>query len=212
MRASNKIVLASNNLHKFLEFKALLAEYPEIQLVPANELLRNADKIGRTETGDTYEQNSAAKARLTNLGTHYPALADDSGLEVAALNGAPGIKTARYAISRAGETQDQANIQKLLKDLQGQTGSSRAAKFVCVLSLVMEGVIIQGRGELNGTLSESPRGKNGFGYDPIFFPEGEKRTLAEMSDDEKNRISHRFRALQDLFQQLRKRGVVLAKP
>lgn len=212
MRASNRVVLASSNLHKFLEFRQLLLDFPEIELVPAHELLRNADKIGKVEQGLTYEENSAAKARLTNQGTHYPSLADDSGLEIASLEGRPGVRSARYALPRAGETQDQANIKKLMQELHNKRGDDRNAQFVCVLSLAMEGVLIHAKGVLKGRILDAPRGQGGFGYDPIFVPEGDTRTLAELDAAEKNRISHRARALQELLRQLQVRGMNLAKP
>lgn len=189
-----------------------MSTYPQIQLIPAQEILRNADKLAASEKFDTYEENAQGKARLANHGSHYPALADDSGLEVLALGGRPGVRSARFALASAGKTQDGANTDKLLSEMKGKTGQERSAKFICVVSLVMEGIELSGRGELEGTILESPRGTEGFGYDPVFLPNGATKTLAEMSSEEKNQLSHRARALQDLFQKIQLRGVVFTKP
>lgn len=199
MRASSKIVFASTNLNKLQEMKALLAKVPGIELVSPVGLLRNAEKIGAVETFSTYAENAAAKARLVNQGCHYPALADDSGLEVFALDGRPGVRSAR-----------DFTPETLLSAMKGQT--NREARFVSHVALCIEGTLIQASGELTGTLTEAPRGKNGFGYDPIFVPTGETRTLAEMSQTEKNAISHRARAVEALMTEIARHGIQIAKP
>src|ERR1700758_2201566 len=117
MRLSNKILLATNNRDKFEEFKSLVAAYPEIDLALAGDVLRNTDKLRFVETHDTYLENAVAKARFVNLGAHYPALGDDSGIEVLALEGKLGVRSQRYAPAKAGMTQDQANNELLLKEL-----------------------------------------------------------------------------------------------
>lgn len=210
MRLSNKIVLASLNREKFDEFKSLLKAYPEIELIPAEQVMRNAEKLQFAETFETYLENATAKARLTNQACHYSSLADDSGLEVAALEGKPGVKSHRYAPPKAKLTQDQANLEFLLQELKGS--SNRAARFVCTLVLVIEGIQLTSTGILEGTLIDSPRGTNGFGYDPLFIPKGETRTLAEMTHEDKNRISHRAKAVHSLMHQVREHGIVFAKP
>lgn len=213
MRIAHQIVFASMNVDKYREMKALLSRFPDVDLVPPEGLLRNPEKIGLVENHATYLENAAAKARLVNQGCHYPALADDSGLEIAALGGKPGVHSHRYA-KLAGYPsridQDQANIQLALSETKGR--SNREARFVTSLALVIEGILVHATGTLEGSLAEAPRGKNGFGYDSIFVPKGETRTLAEMTETEKNALSHRARALDDLFAQLQSRGVTFARP
>jgi XTP/dITP diphosphohydrolase len=212
MRVCNQIVLASMNPHKFLEFRSLLTQHPEFEFLSIEGLIRNSDKLDLVETHDNYLENATAKARLANRGCHYPCLGDDSGLEVEALGGRPGVKTRRYATPKAGQSQDQANIEKLLSELQGKSASERQARFVATLSLVIEGVSISATGILEGTIAESPRGTHGFGYDPIFIPKGSQLTLAEMSTHEKNSISHRGRALSELLMIAKAKGIQFSKP
>lgn len=209
MRVSNKIVIATANNGKFDEFKALFRVYPEIQPAMGSEIIRNISKLGRAEIYDTYLENAIAKARLANLACHYPVLADDSGLEVDALGGKPGVHSARYAPFQPHLTQDQANTQLLLKEIG--TGP-RTARFVCTLVLLIEGIMLQSTGVMEGTIADAPKGTQGFGYDPVFIPRGSTRHLAEMSDDEKNAISHRAQALHALMTQIKANGIVLTKP
>jgi XTP/dITP diphosphohydrolase len=199
MRASPKIVFASTNYDKFREMKALVAKYPGVELISPDGLVRNADKIGVVETHSTYLENAVAKARLVNQGCHYPTLADDSGVEVFALDGQPGVRSAR------AWTPD-----SLLVAMKGQ--SNREARFVCTLALVIEGTLLTATGVLEGTILDSPRGTNGFSYDPLFVPKGETRTLAEMTETEKNQISHRAVALSKLMQECMASGIQFAKP
>ncbi len=218
MRLANKIVLASMNPDKFNEFTSLLkgySEQPDIELVPAEFVVRNAQKIGMVETFNTYLENASAKARLVNHASHYPALADDSGIEIAALGGKPGVRSHRFAKLPAGTlssrvNQDKANNDLLLSELKGK--SDRGAKFVCCVTLVIEGILINATGTLEGTIAEAPRGTNGFGYDPLFIPSGSTKTFAEMNDSEKNAVSHRRKAMDSLMLQVQARGIVFAKP
>lgn len=211
MRISPLIVLASTNRHKLEEFQALFATAePQLRIASVTDYLRNAAKIGKAEVHATYLENAAAKARLCNQGSHYPSLGDDSGLEILSLEGRPGARSHRYAVAKSGQSQDEANIQKVLMELKGSP--VREARFVCTLALVIEGVLLHATGVLDGTLTESPRGTYGFGYDSLFVPQGESRTLAEMSAGEKNKISHRARALDSLLTQVREHGIVFAKP
>lgn len=210
MRLANQIVLATLNEDKFDEFKALFSAYPEIELLKATRILRNPERLSHAERHDTYLENSMAKARLAHMGCHYPCLADDSGLEVQALEGKPGVRSHRYATPKAGKSQDDANNELLLSELKSAT--TRNARFVCTLVLVIEGILIHSTGVLEGTLLDTPRGSQGFGYDPLFVPKGQSKTLAEMSDAEKNSISHRAKALHDLMAQVKAHGIVFAKP
>lgn len=210
MRLSNKIVVATTNRDKFEEFKALFSAYPEIELIRMDEIVRNAGQLKFVEQYDTYLENVVAKARLANQATHYPVLADDSGLEVEALNWGPGVRSARFAKAKPGLTQDQANNELLLKELSGKP--SRNARFVCTLALIVEGVLLNATGILEGAMAEAPRGTNGFGYDPLFVPRGSNKSFAEMTDGEKNAISHRAKALHELMNQIKQHGLLLAKP
>jgi XTP/dITP diphosphohydrolase len=164
------------------------------------------------ETSDHYYDNAVAKARACNHGCHYPSLADDSGLEVDFLGGKPGIRSHRFAIPRAGETQDAANIKKLLEAMKGATDAQRDARFVCHLALVMEGKLIHAVGTLEGTIAREPSGEDGFGYDPVFIPKGQTLTLAELGSEIKNRISHRALAVGNLMEEIKQQEIVLARP
>ncbi len=212
MRKADILVLASANRHKYEEFKILFKNYPKIQIAPANEFIRNVDKLGLTETSDHYYDNAIAKARTCNHGCHYPSLADDSGLEVDALEGRPGVRSHRFAIPTKGQTQDQANNLKLLDELKKFPADKRGARFVCHLVLVMEGILVHTVGILDGTIATEIRGADGFGYDPIFIPRGETKTVAELGPDFKARLSHRALAVQNLMLEINKQEIVLAKP
>lgn len=210
MRLSNQLVLASLNRHKLEEFQSLFSSFPEISLVPAEKLLRNPDGLERVEQHSTYLENAVAKARLVNQGCHYPALGDDSGLEVRAFNGMPGVRSRRFAPPAPKKSQDQANIELLLSKLQGE--ENRSAVFTCTLALVIEGILIHASATLEGTITHTPNGTHGFGYDSVFIPTGSSKTLAEMTAAEKNEISHRSKAVKALMAQVKSHGVVFAKP
>ncbi len=218
MRLSHQIVLSSLNPHKWQEFQALFKPYPEVTIISPEGLIRNPEKLAFVETHPTYLDNAIAKARLTNQGCHYPALADDSGFEVEALDWKPGVRSFRYAKSPAGKPsfsraeQDQANTDLILSELKKVPHPSHRARFTCTLALTMEGMLIHSTGVLQGAWVDTPCGANGFGYDPIFVPDGAEKTLAEMRDEEKNAISHRARAVQDLMKQIKARGIIFAKP
>src|SRR5262245_25821845 len=134
MRKCQQVVLASTNRKKFEEIASLLMPYPSLELLPIQRLIRNADKLQLVEVYSTYRENAIAKARLAHHGCHYPILADDSGLEVEALGGRPGIKSHRYASAATTSSQDQANRAQLLEELAHQ--SNRRARLVCVLVLL----------------------------------------------------------------------------
>jgi len=187
-----KFVIATFNRDKAAEIHALLA-------LPDVELVALADWPGATapeETGDTLLANARIKARAATALTRLPAIADDTGLEVDALGGAPGVRAARYAGPQASYAD---NVAKLLRELAGVPEERRTARFrtVCYVAWP-DGTEMSADGVLAGTIIEAPRGTNGFGYDPVFLPKGETRTYAELSDEEKNAISHRARAVRVL--------------
>ncbi|HEY6898025.1 MAG TPA: RdgB/HAM1 family non-canonical purine NTP pyrophosphatase [Rhodocyclaceae bacterium] len=192
----NKLVLASNNAGKLKEFAQLLAPLG-IEVLP-----QSAFNVGEAEEPHvTFVENALAKARHCSLATGLPALADDSGLCVAALGGAPGVKSARYA----GEPKSDArNNEKLIADLQGV--ADRRAHFTCLLVLVRHADDPQpliAEGEWHGEIIAAPRGAEGFGYDPLFFVPELGQTAAELSHAEKNARSHRGQAVARLVERLR---------
>ncbi len=200
-----KIVLATGNMGKVREFAAVLAGF-ELEIVP-----QSAFNVAEAEeTGLTFVENAILKARNAALHTGLPALADDSGLAVDVLNGAPGIYSARYAGPGAG---DRANIDKLLAELRGVPSEQRIARFVCVLALLhhpADPTPLICQGSWDGVILTEPHGANGFGYDPVFFVPGENRTAAELKPADKNRLSHRGRALAQLAQALKLAPIPLA--
>ncbi len=190
-----RVVIATFNAHKTAEIRAIL---------PGLRLAALADFPGAApaeEDGATLEENAVKKALSAARFTGRPALADDTGLEVDALGGAPGVRSARYA----GEPADPAaNNRRLLAELAGLPAARRLARFATVMALASPaGEILISRGTLEGRITLAERGANGFGYDPLFELAGSARTLAELSDAEKNAVSHRARALAGLLPALR---------
>lgn len=187
------LVLASGNKGKIAEIGEMLPEFSVIGYKDAGL------DFEIEETGATFYENALIKAKAVSEALGLPALADDSGLCVNALSGAPGIFSARYA----GDGNDEHNIDKLLKELDGV--KDRSAKFVCSLVLYYpDGKIISAEGETNGEILFEREGKNGFGYDPIFYSADLKKSLGEASSKEKNSVSHRSRALKNLKEKLKK--------
>ncbi len=191
------IILATSNPGKVREFSAILTGL-ELTIRPQSDF--KVPEIA--ETGLTFIENALLKARNAAVHTGWPALADDSGLAVDALNGAPGLYSARYAGSDAD---DRANIVKLLDELRGVPPEQRTARFVCVLALVRHPadpipLICQGIWE--GVILNQSRGEGGFGYDPVFLVPTEQQTAAELEPEVKNRLSHRGQALAELRRQL----------
>lgn len=180
-----KIVFATNNAHKLKEVSAVLGEGYE--LVTLREVGITEDI---PETGATLDENASLKARYVYERTGLDCFADDTGLEVTALNGAPGVRSARYATDGHDFA---ANNAKLLRELEGK--EDRSARFRTVISLIRNGIEEQVEGIVEGTIATSLSGSEGFGYDPLFIPEGHNSTFAEMSAEEKNAISHRGRAV-----------------
>lgn len=195
---SPRLVLATHNEHKVGELRAILLAAGTVPGLLPDEVVGAArfTDVQPVEDGVTFEANALIKARALAAESGLPAVADDSGLAVDVLGGAPGIFSARWA-GRHGD--DRANLDLLLAQLGDIAPEHRRARFVCAAALVTpEGVEHVVRGELVGTLLTEPRGDGGFGYDPILQPEGHDRSCAELSADEKNAISHRgqaFRAL-----------------
>ncbi len=193
-----RIVLATGNPKKRLELERIL-DGLDVQIVPMTELALPEP----VEDGETFEANALIKARAACEGSGLPALADDSGLEVDALGGAPGVRSARYAGEAAD---DAANNQRLQEELASAPESQRTARFVCVAALVApDGRAWTTRGTMEGHIVDEPRGEAGFGYDPYFVVEGETRTNAELSPEEKDARSHRgaaFRAIRPLVEAL----------
>lgn len=187
-----KIVFATNNAHKLSEVGAVLGE--GYQLVTLREVGITEDI---PETGQTLDENASQKARYVWERTGLDCFADDTGLEVEALGGAPGVRSARYATDGHDFA---ANNRKLLAELEGV--SNRRARFRTVISLIEGGVERQVEGIVEGVIAESESGNEGFGYDPLFIPDGYDRTFADMSAEEKNAISHRARAVANLVKLL----------
>ena len=188
-----KIVFATNNAHKLSEVRAVLGE--GFELVTLREVGITEDI---PETGATLDENASQKAHYVYERTGLDCFADDTGLEVEALNGAPGVRSARYAT----EGHDfAANNRKLLHELEGKT--NRRARFRTVISLIRGGVEQQVEGIVEGRIATEEAGCGGFGYDPLFVPDGHMVTFAEMSADAKNAISHRGRAVAELVKLLR---------
>ena len=196
-----KVVLASKNRHKLEEISQITQKF-DMELVLQSELGVDIDV---EETGTTFEENSFLKAQAVMQATGLPALADDSGIAVDALNGEPGIYSARYGFDPTLD--DWGRLQLLLKNTEQVPDGRRQAQFVCVITLVTpEGQTLQARGEVHGELLRSPAGENGFGYDPIFYYPPYGKTLAQATPEEKNRVSHRAVALKVLYQKLKEAG------
>jgi XTP/dITP diphosphohydrolase len=191
-----ELVLASRNDHKVRELRALLSPHEVVPLPPGVEL--------PPETGESFADNAILKARAAANATGRPALADDSGIEAAALGGAPGVRSARYA---GEEATDEENLAKLLHEVPAE-GDRRVA-YACVLAYAAPGGelrLFEGRCE--GELAREPRGSGGFGYDPVFVPAdaGGGRTMAELTPEEKDAISHRGRAARAFLRWLERRA------
>ena len=196
-----KVVLASKNQHKLIEISRIL-EKLDIQLVLQSELGVDIDV---EETGTTFEENSFLKAQAVMQATGLPALADDSGIAVDALNGEPGIYSARYGFDDTLD--DWGRLLLLLKNTEHVPDGQRQAQFVCVITLVTpEGEVIQARGEVHGELLRQAAGQGGFGYDPIFYYPPFGKTFAEVTAEEKNQVSHRAVALKAMYEKLKEAG------
>ena len=196
-----KVVLASKNKHKLVEISKITEKFG-FDLVLQSELGVDIDV---EETGSTFEENSFLKAEAVMKATGLPALADDSGIAVDALNGEPGVYSARYGFDE--RLDDWGRLLLLLKNTEHVPDGERQAQFVCVITMVTpDGEVIQARGEIHGELTREARGENGFGYDPIFYYPPLGKTTAELSAEEKNKVSHRANALKVFYEKLKEAG------
>lgn len=192
-----KIILASRNLNKLLEVREILSELP----LEIEALIDYPDIPGIEETGATFAENAVIKAKEVFESTHILSIADDSGLEVDALNGAPGVLSARFA----GDHHDYSeNNRKLLAFLENTPKEERGAQFRCVAAIVGPGLKEIMEGIVRGRIIDEARGDKGFGYDPLFVPEGFDQTFAELGEGVKNRISHRALAFEKVKEVLKK--------
>ena len=196
-----RVVLASKNKHKLEEISKITEKFG-FELVLQSELGVDIDV---EENGTTFEENSFIKADAVMKATGLPALADDSGIAVDALNGEPGIYSARYGFDESLD--DWGRLLLLLKNTEHVPDGQRQAQFVCVITMVTpDGKVIQARGEIHGELLREARGENGFGYDPIFYYPPYGKTTAEMDPEEKNAVSHRGNALRVFNEKLKEAG------
>ncbi len=194
MKRPKKLIFSTNNEHKLEEVKAILEPY--YQILSLKDI---GDDTDIPETGETLEDNALIKANYLWNTYHMNCFADDTGLEVEALNNAPGVYSARYA----GEQKNsEDNVAKLLKELEAK--ENRKARFRTVIALIIEGKRYVFEGKIEGIITTSPRGNSGFGYDPVFQADGYDKTFAELTLADKNEISHRARAVQQLALFLRK--------
>ncbi|MBQ1734589.1 MAG: XTP/dITP diphosphatase [Lachnospiraceae bacterium] len=196
-----KVILASQNRHKLYEIQTILSRYG-MEVILQSDL--NLD-IEVDETGTTFEENSMLKAKAVMEATGLPAVADDSGLCVDVLGGAPGVYSARYGGPEYVTDLDRLNL--LLHEMRGIRSEERTARYVCVITLLMpDGEAIVTRGTCEGMILSEPHGTGGFGYDPIFYIPKEGMTFAEMGIERKNQISHRANALKMLCRKLDERS------
>ena len=203
-----KIVIATRNRHKAVELQTLLhgAEYDAVRL---DEIDPDGKIPEVEETGTTFKENALLKAHAIAKATGLPSVADDTGLEVDALEGAPGIFSARYA----GENCTyEDNVKKLLGELSDVADDRRTARFKTVAVYVHKETELSAEGVVEGVITEKEEGVGGFGYDPVFSVLDMKKTYAQLADEEKNRVSHRGKAIRSLIEKLRENGLIADNP
>ncbi len=203
-----KIVIATRNRHKAVELQTLLhgAGYDAVQLdeIDPDNIIPEVE-----ETGTTFKENALLKAQAIAKATGLPAIGDDTGLEVDALGGAPGIFSARYA----GENCTyEDNVKKLLRELSDVADDRRTARFKTVAVYVHKETELSAEGVVEGVITEKEEGVGGFGYDPVFSVLDMKKTYAQLADEEKNRVSHRGKAIRSLIEKLRENGLIADNP
>lgn len=192
-----KLIVATNNAHKLKEIKSILGgEFEEIL-----SLKEAGAELKAEENGSTFEENAIIKARGVGASS-MAVLADDSGLCVEVLGGAPGVKSARYASEGEENADDASNRRKLLKEMEGK--EERKAKFVCAVALLWGEELYTAEGETEGRILTNERGERGFGYDSIFYSDELGKSFGEAEEEEKNGVSHRGRALKKLLEKLKK--------
>lgn len=197
MNHMKDVIIATKNAGKLLEFQSILSQYD----LKAISLMDLEDSPEVEETGSTFEENAVLKAEAISKLYGKMAIADDSGLSVDYLGGEPGVYSARYA---GAEKSDAANIEKVLLQLKGVSKEERNARFRCALALAEPGrETVTVEGSVEGYITEEPIGENGFGYDPIFLVKDKAKTMAQLTKEEKNKISHRAVALQKLAKLLK---------
>lgn len=195
-----KLLLATRNSNKKKEIKKLLSSFKDLEIMDMDDPGIRFPII--VENGKTFRQNAIKKAVITSKFFDGLVLSDDSGLKVNAIQGKPGVRSARFARKNAT---DKENNRKLMKLMQKKPGLDRSAEFVCTLALAEAGRLLETiEGKVKGKISEKAKGKNGFGYDPLFIPEGHQKTFAQMTGKYKNGISHRALALKEFKKVLRK--------
>ncbi|UOQ93931.1 XTP/dITP diphosphatase [Halobacillus shinanisalinarum] len=188
-----QLVIATKNAGKVTEFREMFSKY-QISVKSLLDFDQRIDDIA--ENGVTFEENATIKAEAIAAKFEIPVVADDSGLEIDALDGAPGIYSARYA---GEDKNDQKNLEKALRELDGVPDEQRTARFVCAVAVARPGRnTFTVRGTCEGTIARQPKGEGGFGYDPIFVPLHSDRTMAEHTSEEKNSISHRKHAILEI--------------
>ncbi|MCK5450778.1 MAG: RdgB/HAM1 family non-canonical purine NTP pyrophosphatase [Candidatus Omnitrophica bacterium] len=194
------ILIATHNLNKRKEIKTLLKDFSNIKVLSLDDIKIDPPRI--VEDGKTFRQNAVKKAVITSQFVDGLVLADDSGLVLDILGGKPGVRSARFARKHATDIE---NNKKLLKLLEKMDGEKRAAKFVCHITLATKGKLLENfEGVIWGMITKKGRGQNGFGYDPIFVPDGYNKTFAQMTAAYKNKISHRALALKQLKEHIQK--------
>jgi XTP/dITP diphosphohydrolase len=198
VRFPDRVAIASRNPGKIREILQICSDWP-VEWITAADYAGDWPEV--EETGDAYLENALLKARAVAASTGEAALADDSGIEVDALGGGPGARSARYAGRGAS---DEENLRTLIRAVAGVPAAGRTARYRCIAAIAWpDGAELWAEGVCEGALSRRPRGSGGFGYDPVFVPEGWERTMAELAPQEKDRISHRgraFRALRKLLE------------
>lgn len=213
MRPMPLITLASLNRGKQEEFQTLFSKH-NIKMATLDRFVRNftfLEKVESQERHATYEGNASRKCQAAFLAAKVPMVADDSGIEIEALGGQPGVLSSSFAKPNARENQNEANRKKVLESLKGK--SNRNAKMKCTLVFMVEGVMLQAEGVCEGVIAEKEIGIGGFGYDSIFIPTGsDGKTFAELTETEKNKLSHRAKAVDKLAELMRERDIQLVRP
>ena len=201
-----QLVVATRSAHKLSEIRTILSVVPHLEVLDLNEAgVAYSEAEEALEPYETFEENALSKARYYQARTGLPTVADDSGISVDALDGAPGVRSKRFAPDEGldGEARDQANNRHLLRSLDGRPPEERGAKYVCVAVMVSgDGEPLVCRGEAPGQIADAPQGTGGFGYDPLFFDPELGRTFGQIDPAEKHARSHRGRAFRALAQHL----------